>query len=156
MAETTFTGGHSVDRHSHAAIRRHPLHPMIVPFPIAFLIGTLASDIAFRATGDPFWARGSEWLIIAALVMGAIAAVFGIIDFISIRDARRGGTGWAHALGNVTAVVLSIINLVLRLTDGATTVTTAEFVLSIIVAAMLFVTGWLGGELVYRQKIGIT
>src|SRR4051812_39312269 len=67
---------------SRASIMGHPIHPMIVPFPIAFLVGTLVSDIVFASNGDPFWAIMSKWLIVAALVMGAVAAVLGLTDFV--------------------------------------------------------------------------
>lgn len=59
---------------SAVAIASHPLHAIAVNFPIAYLTGGLASDLAFWWTGDPFWARVSLWLIGAGLVMGALAA----------------------------------------------------------------------------------
>lgn len=39
---------------STAAVSGHPIHPMLIPFPIAFLIGALATDLAFVGTGDGF------------------------------------------------------------------------------------------------------
>ncbi|MBX6368656.1 MAG: hypothetical protein IRZ04_11785, partial [Rhodospirillales bacterium] len=62
---------------SRAAIAGHPIHPMLVPFPIAFLVGALVVDLAFASTGDPFWARAGFWLLLAGIVTGAAAAVFG-------------------------------------------------------------------------------
>src|SRR5262245_7104624 len=102
------------DVRSHAAIYGHPIHPMLVPFPIAFLVGTLASDIVFKTTSHPFWAQASIWLLAAALAMGALAAVAGLVDFAKIRRARS-SVGWTHVIGNVTVVGLSLVNLVLRL-----------------------------------------
>jgi len=65
-------------------IAGHPIHPMLVPFPIGFLVGTLASDLAYWGTGDPFWARGSMWLVGAGVVTGGLAAIFGLVDFLTI------------------------------------------------------------------------
>jgi uncharacterized membrane protein len=140
---------------STASIGGHPIHPMLVPFPIAFLIGTLGTDLVFWGTGDAFWARASAWLVGAGIVMGLLAAVFGFIDFVTIERARTGSTGWVHAPGNLLAVVLSFVSLLLRIGDAKAGVLPGGLVLSVIVVAILLVTGWMGGELAYRYKIGV-
>src|SRR5215203_739998 len=66
---------------STAAIAGHPLHHMLIVFPVAFLIGALGTDIAFLAVQDPFWAQVSYWLLIAGIVTALVAAVPGLIDF---------------------------------------------------------------------------
>lgn len=139
---------------SKASILGHPLHPMIIPFPIAFLVGTLATDIVFAATRDPFWARGSFWLLIGALVMATLAAVLGLIDFVSIPRARN-RVGWTHVIGNVLAVVLSLISVIHRWDDPTSAVLPLGLVLSAIVVLILGVTGWMGGELAFRYKVGV-
>src|SRR4051794_18645797 len=85
------------------AINGHPIHPMLVPFPVGFLVGALATDLAFWGIGDPFWSRASLWLLAAGFVMGALAAVIGLIDFLTIERARTGSTGWVHFIGNAIA-----------------------------------------------------
>jgi len=140
---------------STAAIGGHPLHPMVVPFPIAFLVGALVTDIVFMRLGDPFWARASQWLIGAGLVMGAVAAVLGLIDFLTIRRVRSLAASWVHFLGNAAALLLSLWNLLQRTNAADMTVTQTGLVLSAIVVAMLLVTGWLGGEMAYRHRIGV-
>ena len=75
-------------------IAGHPLHPMLVPFPIAFLVGTLVSDIVYRATADEFWATASYWLLVAALVMAALAALAGLTDFLSEPRIRAISGAW--------------------------------------------------------------
>lgn len=139
---------------SKAAISKHPLHPMIVPFPIAFLVGTLATDITYRATLNPLWADFSKWLLTAGIVMGAVAAVVGLIDFTGIRRARS-TIGWAHMGGNVAVMLLSIVSLAMRWNDPVGGIAAGGFALSVIVAVMLVGTGWLGGELAYRHRIGV-
>ena len=66
---------------STAKIRNHPLHPMLIAFPVAFLVGALVTDLAFLGKGDGFWARASMWLIGAAIAMTLLAALAGFTDF---------------------------------------------------------------------------
>jgi len=139
---------------STASIAGHPIHPMLVPFPIAFLVGVLASDLMFAGTGDLFWARASIWLVGAGVVMGGLAAIFGFIDFVTIARVRT-ATGWTHFLGNLLAVVLSLVSLLLRRGDHAGAILPGGLILSFIVVGVLLVTGWLGGELAYRFKVGV-
>jgi uncharacterized membrane protein len=140
---------------SRAAIFGHPIHPMLVPFPIAFLPGALVTDIVFQQTGNAFWAEASFWLLCAGIATALLAAVFGLIDFASLRPARAHGAGWIHALGNVAAVALSAVNLWLRFGDPRDAIMPVGMVLSAAVALLLGVTGWYGGELAYRHRIGV-
>jgi uncharacterized membrane protein len=140
---------------SRASINGHPLHPMIVPFPIAFLVGTLATDLVYRATGEAYWAVFSKWQLVAALVMAALAAVLGLIDFAGIKRVRQGYVGWAHMGGNVLAVVLSLVSVIVRWNDPVAGLQSIGLPISVIVTLILLVTGWLGGELVFRHKIGV-
>jgi len=132
----------------------HPIHPVLIPFPIAFLIGTLASDIVYRSTGDDFWALGAYWLLAAAIVMAAFAAVAGLIDFLGEPRILALSTAWYHLLGNVTAVVLSLINFWLRYRDGIAAYPTALWI-SLAVVVLLLFNGWMGWELVYKYRVGI-
>jgi uncharacterized membrane protein len=142
---------------STAQIAGHPIHPMLVPFPIAFLIGALLSDLAFWGSADAFWARASAWLIGAGLVGAALAAVAGLTDFLTsaaIRDLR---SAWVHAIGNVTAVLVALANLILRLDgDLAGAVLPTGITLSAVVVVIFAVTGWMGWEMVYRAGVGLS
>lgn len=137
---------------STAAVLGHPLHPMVVPFPIAFLTSALGSDIAYRRTGDPFWARASRTLLRTGLAIGAGAAVLGATDFFTIPHARRHTVGPFHALGNATALGLAAYNLSRRRDGG---VPPEGLALSAATAALLAATAWAGGELTYRHRIGV-
>jgi uncharacterized membrane protein len=81
---------------STAQIAGHPLHPMIIPFPIAFLVGTLVTDLAYLGTTDLFWATASYWLLAGALIMAAVAAALGSLTSLemnaSVRHRRPGTT----------------------------------------------------------------
>jgi uncharacterized membrane protein len=140
---------------STVAIAGHPLHPLIVTFPIAFLTGTLATDLAYWYTGDFFWARASFWLIIGGFVTGLLAAVTGLLDFLKIPRVRQHSAGWIHLIGNVAALLLSLFNLGLRWSDRAEAILPAGLIVSLIVASVLGITGWYGAELIYRHKVAV-
>jgi uncharacterized membrane protein len=140
---------------STVAIAGHPLHPAIITFPIGLLVTAPATDIAYWLLGDLFWARASFWLIVAGLVTGLVAAITGLLDFIRIGRVRKHTAGWAHMYANVTALVLTAINLGLRLGDRVENVVFTGLILSVIVATLLGISGWYGGELVYRHKIAV-
>ena len=139
---------------SQTTLGGHPVHPMLIPFPIAFLVGALATDLAFWGTREPFWAHVSAWLIGAGFVTGVIAAVFGLVDFLFIRRVRALGAAWYHFLGNAAVLVISLWNGALRMDDALGAVLPVGLFLSAAVAMMLLVTGWFGGELAYKHRIG--
>lgn len=140
---------------STAQIAGHPLHPMLIPFPVAFLVGTLASDLAFAATRNPFWSDGSLWLLGAALVMAALAAGAGLIDFLGDARIRTLGDAWHHMVGNVVAVLISVFNWYRRYEAGESAVLPLGLVLSLVVVLILLYTGWKGWEMVYRHRVGV-
>lgn len=139
---------------SRAAIHGHPLHPMLVPFPIAFLVGAVLTDLGYIATGDFFWARGSLVLVAAGTVTGAIAAAFGLVDYLAHKRVRSLGAAKLHFAGNAIVIALSAVSWWLRTGDAADAVVPAGIVLSVSVALILLFTGWLGGELAYRHRVG--
>ena len=141
---------------SNAVIAGHPIHPMLIPFPIAFLIGALVTDLAYWWTADEFWARSSFWLVGAGFVAGIVAAVFGLVDFVTIDRARQHRIGWVHAIGNGAVLVLALASVLWRRGDPVAAVIPWGIALSGVTAILLVVTGWAGGELAYRHMIGVT
>lgn len=141
---------------STAKILGHPIHPMLVPFPIAFLVGTLLSDIAFWRTGDAFWATASVYLLAAAIAMALLAALAGLTDFFGDARIRALRPARLHLLGNVTAVLLSVFNLLIRWTDPDGNIVPVGLSISALVAVILLFTGWLGGEMVFRGRVGVS
>lgn len=156
MAEThpENIGGGGVRSTAH--ILGHPVHPMLIPFPIAFLIGGTLTDIAYVSTLDEFWGRASIWLIASGFVTGLAAALAGLIDFMTIRRARAHLSGWIHLIGNTAALGLALINWLARVSDPASFIQPWGLVLSLVITALLAVTGWTGGELSYRHQIGVS
>ncbi|HVT02450.1 MAG TPA: DUF2231 domain-containing protein [Thermoanaerobaculia bacterium] len=141
---------------SRAAIKGHPLHPAVIVFPIAFLIGAFLTDLAFWKSRGVMWASFSYWLLLAGVVGGTVAAALGAIDFLSIDRARMHRAGWVHAGGNVLVLVLSLTNWFLRIGDVTAHVLPFGLILSAITSALLALTGYLGGELVFKHMIGVT
>lgn len=139
---------------SKAAINGHPIHPILVTLPVAFLTTALATDLAARRSSDPFWARASRWLIGSGLATGVTASMAGLIDFLLIERVRSVKAGWIHLLGNGLALFLSWQNLRIRL-PKARSVPQQGLILSALVSLILAVTGWYGGQLIYKHKIAV-
>jgi uncharacterized membrane protein len=136
-------------------IAGHPIHPMLIPFPIAFFVGAFAADLAFWRTGDGFFANGALWLIGAGLVMAALAALAGLTDFLSSGAIRALRPAWLHMIGNVTAVVIELVSFLLRFRDPVASVMPTGLILSLVVTLILLFTGWMGWEMVYKDHVAI-
>jgi uncharacterized membrane protein len=133
----------------------HPIHPMLVLFPVAFFVATFASDIVFWWTGQELWATAATWLLGAALVTAALAALAGLTDFIGDPRIRQINDAWQHAIGNVVAVLISLFNFYERYRYGSSVIVPLGLVLSLVVVCILLFTGWKGGELVFRHRVAV-
>ncbi|HET7604729.1 MAG TPA: DUF2231 domain-containing protein [Sphingomicrobium sp.] len=140
--------------HSTAKIGAHPIHPMLIPFPIVCFIGVLVTDIVFLNNHDPGWATASRYLLGVGIVMAALAAVAGLTDFMGSERIRSMGDAVKHMLANVTAVVLEIVNFFVRLNSDSA-IAGIGVILSAVVVLILIYSGWKGGDLVYRHGIGV-
>lgn len=136
------------------AIASHPLHAMTVNFPIAYLLGGLASDLAYWWTGDPFWARVSLWIIGAGFFLGALAAVFGMLEFLLVKEIRSFVSSWGHFLAGITLLGIAAANWWGRLPDPQAAVLPWGLFLSAVSAAAVSWAAWLGGKLVFDHNIG--
>jgi uncharacterized membrane protein len=128
---------------------------MLIPFPIAFLVATFACDLAYWGTRSPSWTTGALWLLGAALVMAALAATAGLIDFVGDQRIRDLSAAWHHMIGNVVAVLLSLVNWYRRYDDGEAAVLPWGLAISLLVVLILLYTGWRGWEMVYRHKVAV-
>lgn len=140
---------------STARIAGHPIHPMLVPFPIAFLVGALLTDIAYVMWGWAPFAYFSTWLIATGIVSALLAALAGFTDFLGERRIRGLKVAWYHMIGNLTAVALSVVNLLVHNRDGAAAVIPTGITLSALVTLLLVFNGWMGGHLVYRHGVSV-
>lgn len=139
---------------SNASIAGHPIHPMLVPIPIAALLGALACDVLYTRTEDKFYARSARLFLGTGIIGGLLAGAVGAVDYTTIRPVRDNPMAQAHMVGNLTALALAGINLLSR-REHPRRVTTTNLTLSALTAGLLSVTAALGGELSYRYKIGV-
>ena len=115
----------------------------------------LLTDIAYYATAEITWAYFSSWLLVVGVIMGVIAAIAGLIDFLGNPLIRVQPAAWVHLAGNLLVLVLSFFNALVHQRDGWTSVVPVGLTLSIIVVVILPITGWLGWALVYRHGVGV-
>ena len=143
---------------SKASIGGHPIHPILIAFPIGLWSTSFAVDVIFY-----FWRGSSLQLIskflLAAGCIGAIAAaVPGIIDWLSIKDAEVKRIADWHARLNIIALIVFALSLYLRMRVGAHWVNyhlRIPFVISFLGMILISISGWLGGELAYKHGVGV-
>jgi uncharacterized membrane protein len=133
----------------------HPIHPSLIVLPIGLLSMAMVFDLLYLVTNNSDLATFSYWALIAGIIGGLLAAVFGLIDWSSIPAGTRAkAVGLTHGVGNVVVVGLFAISLLLRWGDPQ-----FEGILPVIFsvagAGLALVTAWLGGELVYRLRVGV-
>jgi uncharacterized membrane protein len=148
-----------------ARIAGHPIHPMLVAFPVALYTATVVALLVFAGTHDGFWYRVAMWTNISGVVMAAVAAVPGLIDLLSVpRRTRARATGLRHAGFNVLSLVLFAVSAVLlwRSYHGAPNADgtfhyafSAPLVLGIVGLLSTMVAGALGWTLVQTHHVGI-
>jgi uncharacterized membrane protein len=134
----------------------HPVHPMLIVFPLGLLSTAVIFDLLYLITGEEQLAIFSYWAIAAGVIGGLAAAVFGLIDWLAIpRGTRARQIGLMHGGGNVVIVVLFASSWLLRIDDPAFLPDLLPFILGVLGAALALFTAWLGGELVYRLGVAV-
>ncbi|WP_168247566.1 MULTISPECIES: DUF2231 domain-containing protein [unclassified Mesorhizobium] len=141
--------------HSTASIAGHPVHAMLIPFPIAFFVATFVCDLIFWRTGNPGWVTASLWLLGAGLIMAALAALAGLTDIVGDAQIRDLRDVWLHAGGNAVVVLIELYNWYSRYAHAEAAVVPVGAVLSLIVVLILLFTGWKGWGMVYRHHVGV-
>ncbi len=138
---------------SPASVGRHPIHPMLVVFPIGLWTFSLVCDIIYVFGGrQEIWNTVALYTAIGGIIGAALAAVPGLIDYFSIEDPQVKAIGTRHMLVNVSALVIFIVASVLRAQDVSAAI---PFVLSICGIVLISIGGWLGGDLVYIRGMAV-
>jgi uncharacterized membrane protein len=141
---------------SKAKLFGHAIHPMLIVFPLGLLAMAVIFDVIVLATGFTDLSIASYWMILAGIVGGLVAAVFGAIDFAAIPDGTRARRiGLMHGIGNVVVVALFALSWWLRMDTPAHVAGPLAFALALLATVLATVTGWLGGELVDRLGVGV-
>ena len=149
------TAAQSDNPRSTAKLFGHPLHPMLVPFPITCFVGALLTDLAYLGSANVMWSNFSIWLITAGLVMGGLAALTGIIDYAGDKRVRAARPATPHMIINLSVFVIEIVNAFVHSRDGWTSVVPTGLTLSVVSVLLLLVSAWLGGSLVYKHGVGV-
>jgi uncharacterized membrane protein len=137
----------------------HPIHQMLIPFPLGLLGTAVIFDIIYLIWHNPTMVTVSYWMIAAGIVGALAAAPFGFIDWLAIPSGTRAKTiGALHGIGNVIMLLLFASSWYLRYTSTDSTAympSTLALALSFSGFALSAITGWLGGELVDRLSVGV-
>jgi uncharacterized membrane protein len=141
---------------SRAKLLGHPIHQMLIVFPLGLLATAVIVDIIYFGTDALIFAEVSYYLVIAGLIGGAAAAPFGLIDWLAIPQGTRAKrVGTLHGGGNAVVLLLFLASALLR-ADLPSEPPATAYVCSFAGTLLALVTAWLGGELVSRLGVGIS
>jgi uncharacterized membrane protein len=138
-----------------AKVLGHAVHQMLISYPLALLTTSIIFDVVHLFTGNPLWSMIAFWLIVAGIIGGLAAALFGVIDWSAIpRTTRARRIGALHGSGNVVMILLFAASWFLRRGDPGNPDLLAVL-LSLAGGGLSLVTAWLGGELVDRLGVAV-
>ncbi|MGV3743527.1 MAG: DUF2231 domain-containing protein [Burkholderiaceae bacterium] len=137
-----------------ASIAGHPLHPMLITIPVGLFVFSLICDlISLRSATPETWITVAQYTMAGGFIGALIAAVPGIIDFLSLEESRVRKIAILHMALNLVAVTLYAVNLWMRIYQGNNQ--GLPLILSLIAAGILGISGWLGAEMVHKHGIGV-
>ena len=144
---------------SRASIGGHPIHPMLIPFPIGLLVFSFIADLIYLWRGNPMWRDYiAFYTMLGGILGGAAAAIPGLIDWATLTDRAAVKVANWHARVNITTLVIFIASFYLRTTGGAAWIPNMPmlpFILSILGIIGLSIAGWLGGQLVFAHGVAV-
>ena len=139
---------------SPASIAKHPIHPMLIVFPVGLWIFSLVSDVIYLMQwGTSVWREVALYTMIGGLVGALLAAIPGLADLLTISSARIRKIGVWHMSINLVVVALFALNIWMRMSGTASESLTVW--LSVLGVVLLAVSGWLGGEMVYVHAVAV-
>lgn len=141
---------------SRAKFMGHPIHPMLIVFPLGLFITSVIFDGIYLVNGNTSLPAISYYNILAGLIFGLLAAVFGFRDWLAIPAGTRArAVGGMHGIGNVVVVGLMGLSWLMRANSAGFIPNALGFILSFAAVGLGSVTAWLGGELVNRLGVGV-
>lgn len=144
--------------YSKVKIAGHPVHPMLVSFPVAFYTASLACYIVYNSNGDPFWFKVALVANIAGVVMAGVAALPGFIDWLFIpAGSKPKKTGLLHMVCNLLALALYTLNWWLQCDQWDATVPVIDYAIPLTAAGFLLtlMAGFLGWKMVQKHHVGV-
>jgi len=142
------------DVSSAIAVAGHPIHAMMVHFPIAFVIATLGVDIFYWWTADRFWLEVGIWSAGAAFAFGVFAAIAGTLELLAVPGIRVRVASWNHAVAAMVLLAIAAANAGLRI-NYPDQVLPAGLMLSALASLATAFAGWHGGKLVLDHGVGL-
>ena len=142
---------------SKASIGGHPIHPMLIPFPLALWTTSFVVDLLFYFLRQPNLLVIAKFLLAAGCLVAVAAAIAGFIDWLAIESGEVKKVANWHARLNVIALIVFTISLFLRMGKYSELVgrrLTIPFLLSLVGVILIAISGWLGGELVFKYGVG--
>jgi uncharacterized membrane protein len=140
---------------SRAKLLGHPIHQMLIVFPLGLLAMAVVFDLLAIGLSRGYWSEIAYWMIAAGVVTGLMAAPFGTIDWFAIPGGTRAKRiGGVHGIGNVLVVLLFAVSWLMR-GEAPAAPRAVALTLSFAGGGLALVTGWLGGELVDRLGVGV-
>jgi len=134
----------------------HPVHPMLIVFPVGLLVTAVVFDAVDLFGGAPTFGTVAFWNIAAGLVGAVLAALTGLADWLKLPAGTRAKrVGLQHAGLNTVVLVLFAIAWFARLGADDHAASVVLFVLEVVAIAVASVSAWLGGELAYKMGIGV-
>ncbi|MFI6267868.1 DUF2231 domain-containing protein [Micromonospora zamorensis] len=134
----------------------HPVHPMLVMFPVALLATAVLFDVVDTVGGPDLLGEVAYWNITVGLIGGLLAAVAGSFDLLAIPTGTRAKrVGLLHAGANLAVILLFAAIWVVRLNADSRAAGGALLVVEVVALAILGISAWLGGELVDRLGVGV-
>ncbi|MDQ2855303.1 MAG: DUF2231 domain-containing protein [Acidobacteriota bacterium] len=143
---------------SKASIAGHPVHPMLVAFPIGLWTTSFVVDVIFYFYRNPSLMLISKVTLAAGIVGGLAAAVPGIIDWLAIKNPKVKSIADWHARLNIIAVIVFAISLYFRMRIGAHWVNyhlRVPVLVSFLGIVLIGISGWLGGALSFEHGVGV-
>ncbi len=134
----------------------HPVHPMLVVFPLGLLATAVIFDLLYLIFDNRLLPTASYYMIAAGILGGLLAAIFGFIDWLALPTGSRAkNIGLWHGLGNVVIVVLFAVSWLMRGNNIDFLPDSAALTLSFAGTLLALITAWIGGELVYRLGVAV-
>jgi uncharacterized membrane protein len=134
----------------------HPIHPMLVVFPLGLLATAVLFDILYLTTANPAFPTISFYMVAVGVIGGLLAAIFGFIDWLGLpSNSRARNLGAWHGIGNFVIVVMFAVSWLLRRDNPNFVSDSLSSILAFAGVGLALITWWIGGELVYRLGVAV-
>jgi len=145
---------------SRASIGGHPIHPMLIPFPIGLLVFSFVADLIYLWGSNPIWKDYiAFYTMLGGIIGAAAAAIPGLIDWATLTDRATVRVANWHARVNIVTLLIFVADFYLRTSRGSALIVDMPelpVALSVVGVIGLGIAGWLGGQLVFAHGVAVT